>query len=420
MNKATKWMRRMAKADHTKSRNGTAPPLEFPNTQVFRDCKHFICLDPRKEKRDLVSAVLSPLGKIRWIPIPSVSFRYWPETKQRAEQAFDTATKQPRTKFTQAAKRLLLMMQYNWSRKVFSAQPKAIAVCWNGLNGTRRAFMDGARDAGARRLFFELAPLPGRFTIDPCGVNYLNSLPRDIAIYKTWHALSVHQSDSWRKTRKKISQRPSTRSPVYKNPKAPPLTDPFLFVPLQVPGDSQLRVFGGNFSTVEAFVSALCKAAVHLPTGWYLRIKEHPSAPDSFVASLPGLSDGRLVLDNVTDTFVQVAASRGVVTVNSSVGLEAMFFDKPVIATGQCFWAIDGVAVNARTVEELILYFSDPTSIVFHSASRDAFMSYLTQKYYPSIPKTSSLQSVFDMIEERLRGPDANGFWSCYVPKTRV
>ena len=50
----------------------------------------------------------------------------------------------------------------------------------------------------------------------------------------------------------------------------------------------------------------------------------------------------RIWLDNDTDTFEQVAASRGVVTVNSSVGIQAFYFDKPVVVCGQTFWSIPG------------------------------------------------------------------------------
>lgn len=378
------------------------------------DCAyHFVCLNPRKKKRDLVDAVLLPLGSIRWIAFPFISFRNWPETTVRAEQALSTATKQPRTSVTRAIKRALLALQYNWARKLFSERPNIIAVCWNGLNGTRRVFMDGARDAGARRLFFELAPLPRRITVDPCGVNYANSLPRDITPYREWRSSVPYEPDSWREAGKGITQRSPMQRPVEQESGRWPLTDPFLFAPLQVPGDSQLRLFGGDFRTVEAFVGALCEAASHLPTGWHLRVKEHPSAALSIAKHFAGLSETRVVVDNVTDTFKQVAASYGIVTVNSSVGLEAMFFDKPVIAAGQCFWAIDGVAVSATTVEELCKYFANPSTVVFDYDSRDAFLGYLTQEYYPSIPETSTTVNVVEMIRKRLHGEDEHGFWSC-------
>lgn len=391
--------------------HASTPDTSIPQTINCAD--HFVCLNPRKKKHKIVDALLSPLGTIRWIAFPLISFRNWPETTIRAEQALSAATKLPKTSVTRSMKRVLLALQYNWSRKLFSERPDVIAVCWNGLNGTRRVFMDGARDAGVRRLFFELGPLPGRITVDPCGVNYANSLPRDITPYRAWRGAAAYQPDSWRAAGRGITQRSPKRPPAERESSKLPLTDPFLFAPLQVPGDSQLRLFGGNFRTVDAFVDALCEAASHLPTGWHLRVKEHPSAASSVANHLSGLSDSRVVVDNVTDTFRQVAASQGVVTVNSSVGLEAMFFDKPVIAAGRCFWAIDGVAVGAPTVEELCTYFANPSTIMYDDDSRDAFLGYLTEEYYPSVSGTSAGGHAAELIGKRLHGEDEYGFWSC-------
>ena len=106
--------------------------------------RRFVCLDPRKAKRRAVATALAGLGPIRWLKVvPMRRLNRW-----------------------------LFALQYNGARAYFAAHPDAVAVCWNGLNGTRRAFMQGARHAGARLLFFELAPLPGRVTIDPNDLVY--------------------------------------------------------------------------------------------------------------------------------------------------------------------------------------------------------------------------------------------------------
>ena len=158
-------------------------------------------------------------------------------------------------------------------------------MAWNGLNGSRRAFMDGARDAGAGTLFFELAPFKGRVTCDPVGVNQANGLSRDPAFYTQWLASSGHAPDLWRDEKLRIVQRAAAtdkHSPMPVDAR----TGPYLFVPLQVPGDSQLRLFGGEFRTVPDFIDALVAAADSLPANWYLKIKEHPSAETSVM--VPG------------------------------------------------------------------------------------------------------------------------------------
>ena len=46
--------------------------------------------------------------------------------------------------------------------------------------------------------------------------------------------------------------------------------------------DSQLRVFGGYFKTVEKLIETLINEAHLLPSGWHIRLKEHPNSQQQF------------------------------------------------------------------------------------------------------------------------------------------
>ncbi|MEO1640976.1 MAG: capsular biosynthesis protein [Pseudomonadota bacterium] len=341
----------------------------------------FVCLDPRKAKRRRIAGVLGQIGEINRYRLPPLSSRSFPETAARAEEAMLAARNIPSPGLQRALWLRLLGMQYNGTRALFEKDKAQVAVAWNGLNGSRRVFMQAAKDAGARTLYFELGPFPGRITVDPEGVNFVNVLPRTPDPYLVWLAKSGCDPAAWRALGALIKQRTPDQPPA---PAAgpPPLTEPFIFAPLQVPGDSQLRVFGGVFRTVESFVKALAEAAKYLPDGWHLRLKEHPSTP-AFVAGLLKDTNAPIYLDNATDTFAQVAASRGVVTVNSSVGLEAMFFDKPVTACGQCFWAIPGMAARAPDQAALNDAMAQANAWDYDPDTRNAVMSFLDQVYYP-------------------------------------
>lgn len=375
----------------------------------------FVCLDPRKAKRDAISTALRPLGRLSFLKIPPMARGDFPETHTRVAAAFAAGTKIPGTGLMEHAKKTLLRLQYNGTRRYFAKQPKVVAVAWNGLNGSRRVFMDAARDAGARRLYFELAPFKGRITADPGGVNYANSLPRDPAPYLAW-ADATQPDDTWRRVGASITARAPAHAKAAGDGTQAALSEPFIFVPLQVPGDSQLRLFGGAFRTVEATIAAVAQAAQKLPDGWHLRIKEHPTSPERFDQLVAKLSHSKLVLDNTTDTFAQVAAARAVVTVNSSVGLEAMFFDKPVVALGDCFWAIPGVAHHAPTQTELDHLLSDPTAMTFDPASRAAFLAFLIDRYYPDLTCKGDSGHLHPdeaaKIQDRLTGADRFGFWA--------
>jgi len=342
----------------------------------------FVCLDPRKQKRARIEAVLGALGTMTWRRIPKMAFADWPETGARAETALLAARNVP-AGLRRGIFLRLLRAQYNGTRRYFERHPDHVAVAWNGLNGSRRVYMDAARDAGAKTLFFELGPFPGRITVDPEGVNFANALPRLAEPYKAWLARSEADPTGWRALGARIKQRTPDQPPA---PTAglPPLTAPFIFAPLQVPGDSQLRLFGGEFRTVDDFVAGLIKAAAALPDGWHLRLKEHPSTP-AFVADMLRGVAAPVYLDNTSDTFAQVSASRGVVTINSSVGLESMFFDKPVVACGQCFWAIPGMADQAPDQASLTAAMSKAANWSFDAATRNAVMSFLDQVYYLTV-----------------------------------
>lgn len=345
-----------------------------------------------RRKDTAFASIAAAAGGGRRLRMIGLSFRSFPESRARAEAALARAKKQPVGRMARAAKYRLIWAQYNWSRRFFTRHPDAVAMCWNGLTGSRKAFMDGASDAGAARLFVELAPLPYRLTLDPEGMNAENALPRDRAFYDAW-ALEHPAEDmtAWRRLGQGMTARPSRRADVGQGQAAGLGDTPFLFVPLQVPDDSQIRLFSGWTGGLEGFIAALGKAAGELPDGWQVRLKEHPSSRISLAAPIARAreaSGGRLVLDNQTDTFAQVAASRGVVTINSSVGLQAFFHDRPVIVAGEAFFAMPGLVTPAGSAEALAAVFAAAPSLAFDATLRDRFMSYLVDQYY--LPITES------------------------------
>lgn len=330
-------------------------------------------------------AVADSMGwKAEALRMAPLSWRDWPETAARVAEAMATAKKQPASGFGRWAKALLLRLQYNGARRYFQRHPGWVAVAWNGMTGTRRAFLAGARDAGAIKLHVELAPLPGRITIDPAGVNFDNSVPRNPRFFQDWLAARPGlDRTAWRALGAQMTARPSRRGDVGQGAGTVPDT-PFLFCPLQVPDDSQVLLYSGWCGGLDGFLAALGQAATALREGWHLRLKEHPSAKVSLKERLaPLLAGGRVVLDNDTDSFAQVAASRGVVTLNSSMGLQAFFFDKPVVTLGQAFFSIPGLVNHAPDQAGLDALMARPGDLGFDAGLRDAFMTWLVAEYYP-------------------------------------
>ncbi|MEX5730042.1 capsular polysaccharide export protein [Rhodovulum iodosum] len=345
----------------------------------------------KPQKDALFRALVGAAGEGgRRLAVIGLSLGRYPEAAARAEAALAVAKRQPRGALGRWLKRQLLIRQYAWARGYFARHPDHVAVCWNGMTGSRRVFIEGAQDAGAARLFMELAPFPGRITLDPAGVNAAASLPREPGFYRAWAEEAPGRlGEDWRGLGAGLVARAARRRDVGQGDAAGLAgAGSFLFVPLQVPNDSQITRFGGWVGSVEGMIAALAEAARALPAGWHLRIKEHPSSRIPMGAALAAAREraqGAIVIDNATDTFAQVAASRGVITINSSVGLQAFFHDKPVLVLGEAFFAIPGVATPVGGPDALAAALAAPEALGFEPALRAAFMSYLDQVYYPRV-----------------------------------
>lgn len=343
--------------------------------------------DARKEA--IFRALAAAAGSAQRLPMIPMSWRDWPETATRTEAALSRAKRQPQTALGRFLKRHLIRGQYNWARAYFTRHPDRIALAWNGLTGSRMAFMTGARDAGARTLHVELAPLPGRITLDPAGVNAEGSVPQDPAFFRDWG--QGRDLSRWREAGAGLAARASRRSDVAQGGNALP-DAPFLFCPLQVPNDSQVTLFAGWTGGMTGFLQALGRAADHLPAGWHLRLKEHPSARVPLGPLLaPLVKGGRVVVDNATDSFAQMAASRAVITLNSSMGLQAFFHDRPVITLGRAFYALPGLVHPAASQAALDALAAGAPALGYDADLRAAFVAWLDQVYYPRFDPSTGL-----------------------------
>lgn len=309
----------------------------------------------------------------------------YPESGKRAAAALSTAGWTPTLPLLHMARSFVLRLQYNAYRRLFEGQPNAIAVTWNGLAGSRCVFMAAARDAGVPTLFLERGPLPETVTTDPIGVNFRNGLPRTGAPYRAWLAAHPEADGIWKPLGERLRQRPpSVRHQQGRRP-APPLSEPFVFLALQKQGDTQLRLFGRHCRGVEETVAYVLQAARQLPKGWHMRVKQHPSDHELFPGLLDKVGDLPVYFDNETDTMSQVRASRLVLTVNSSVGLEALLLERPVATMGDAFWALPSIVANGREPETLAQLLAAPEAFVADAADRNALLSYLVAEYYPRL-----------------------------------
>lgn len=252
---------------------------------------------------------------------------------------------------------------------------------WNGQGGHRRTLVMVARQLGLATLFAELAPIAGHVTLDPSGVNAAGMLPHEAGYYRAWAEAHADRGAvaQWR-------ERLVARAGVRRESLGETGTGPILFVPLQVRGDTQIAVHGGWIKSLPGFIDEVAKAAEQLPAGWRVVFREHPSDRTGNAEQLARLVGPRVAVDNATDTFELVRRSEGVVTVNSSVGMQALLFGKPVLVLGRANYAVPGVAASADSADELAQAFATARDWDIDLKLTEAFLRFLAEEYYVQWP----------------------------------
>lgn len=126
----------------------------------------------------------------------------------------------------------------------------------------------------------------------------------------------------------------------------------FLF-PLQLDSDFQIRLYSDFSSLGESIMYVLRSFAKNAPRDHHLVIKNHPLDNGLFdyknfsmnFARALGLENRIIFLDG-GDGRLLTKNSRGVVVVNSTMGLEALDLGLPVYCLGRAIYAMPGLAVT--------------------------------------------------------------------------
>lgn len=154
---------------------------------------------------------------------------------------------------------------------------------------------------------------------------------------------------------------------------------PFVYFPLHVTDDYKIQRIVPHCADQASLVEQVADA---LPQGHDLVLKEHPmSLGRNSIRLLHRLRrrpNVRLV-DPYTSTHELIRRSEAVVVIGSTVGLEALLYDKPVLTLGDPYYAGFGVTLDVHSfaelreqVPELLRFRPDPERIAqfLHLAMR--------------------------------------------------
>jgi hypothetical protein len=157
---------------------------------------------------------------------------------------------------------------------------------------------------------------------------------------------------------------------------------PFVYFPLHVTDDYKITRIIPHCRDQVSLVEQVADA---LPVGYDLVLKEHPMSLGrnsiGLLRRLRRRPNVRLV-QPYTNSHDLIRDSVAVVVISSTVGLEALLYDKPVLTLGDPFYAGFGVTLDVHSfaeiterVPELLRFRPDPERIrrFLHAAMRNCY-----------------------------------------------
>jgi len=166
------------------------------------------------------------------------------------------------------------------------------------------------------------------------------------------------------------------------------LPESYIFVPFQVHDDSQIILNSPNIRTMEELVEVVDKASKELyelgRRDIYFVFKEHPV--DLNRIDYSGLKEKyknnkQLVFLSSGNTNELINNSMAVITVNSTVGIEALMKSKKVITLGNAFYNIEGIVEHCDELENLSKSIIKTLDNDFNQELVDKFLYYLRFDY---------------------------------------
>jgi capsular polysaccharide export protein len=265
-------------------------------------------------------------------------------------------------------------------RNLLSSKQFDIIVLWNDMKWQQYVVKKLALNNNIKTVFFENGALPNTVTLDPKGVNYNNSVPREKSFYMATPSEYPDQSC--------ISKHVT-------------INKGYIFVPFQVDYDTQIISHSPWIKNMEVFYYTLERLLASLPTEMSIVIKEHPKSSRNY--GYLHQRNPRISFNNTTSTDVLVRNSSIVMTVNSTVGLEAIINDKPTVVLGNAFYGIDGlcqVVKNERALISKMRCVDVPDKEI-----KAKFLEYLGEYYVAGdwhSPTVDYIQNIENRIDEQL------------------
>lgn len=281
--------------------------------------------------------------------------------------------------------KFLLKIYYAFSSLYFSliylsylsyfktVRPKVVCL-WNGHRLPEMAIKAAASRFNVKVAHFENGLIPNTTTMDFSGVNAFSSLPKDPAFY-------LHYAMNKQAVR--VEKKLQARSPHKKRKglvfEKFDFDQEYIFVPFQVNFDSQVIINSPRINSMVELYESLEKALSKIEDkNIIFVVKEHPS--DSRTYSEFHARNARIkFVDENTEDLIRNA--KAIITLNSSVGIEASMLGKTVFVLGDACYGIKGVVTPVDSSAELISKINKMPEYAQDTELSNSFFNYLENEY---------------------------------------
>lgn len=223
-------------------------------------------------------------------------------------------------------------------------------VTWNGKLDGYREVVAAAQQHGMRTAFFEYGWFSGMLQLDGTGVNAESSLmhfPADwFSDYPIASPGAIWGAD--------FKQRPIEFGAKDMLPGDVSLPDGCIFFPMQLDNDTQITMHSPHYKSMRDVLADIVPA---IPTGMTLLVKEHPSIRDQGIYGAMRDEFPSIVWCRTTPIDTILASASLAITVNSSVGFQAMCRKLPLVVLGNAVYGKAGLCITreyGKTIAKLI------------------------------------------------------------------
>ncbi len=283
-----------------------------------------------------------------------------------------------------------------------------LVIVWNGCHAEAASCVKAAKDLGTKVLFMEDGYFPRTLVIDEKGVNTASSLTgKDAQFYQKV------QKDS-----KKMAQLKETKlvprelRKKYRGKENFVYPPQYFFLPFQVKTDTQILLYSPQihdmYELADRVYNALERFNRKYNRNYWLVIKEHPSdfGRVNYDDLKKQYAGKQVVFTTTLPSSDLIESSKAVITINSNVGLEALFKGKPVITLGEIFYNVEGIVYHCTDLSKLEDEMEKAISNGINQELVDKFLYYLRYEYLVDCdkdhPTSENIKPVLERIEEAM------------------